>query len=179
MPLSEKGTVERVKARQGLLSKIQNVFTGGYATKEDLRELDRRLRDIYYEDLRELRHRWEKAYLEALEAGQSALGRHFKSVIQTLDRVSEQIHRADYGYAGLFDRKGHIREPELGSVFDYDKELGEHLERLGGSIEKVYSDVRAGAWKAVSDGVEALKESLTDIEVRWREREKRFRKLEV
>ena len=46
--MEERETVEKVKGRQGVLSKIQNFFTLGYGTKEDLRELDRKLRDFYY-----------------------------------------------------------------------------------------------------------------------------------
>ena len=55
--MDESGTIERVKARQGLISKIQNVFLGRYAVKEDLRELDKMLQDSYHDDLREFRHR--------------------------------------------------------------------------------------------------------------------------
>jgi len=177
--VGEQGTIDRVKARQGLISKIQNVLLGGYAVKEDLRELDRMLRDSYYEDLREFRHRWERAYLEALESGQSALGRHFKSAIQTLDRVSEQIHRGDYGYAGLMDRKGHIRETELARVFDYDKELEGDVNRLGEAVEKVHSSVMEKAWDTVPTQIDSVRNALREVETRWTEREKRFRSLEV
>ena len=177
--MDEQGTIDRVKARQGLISKIQNLLLGGYAVKEDLRELDKMLRDSYYGDLREFRHQWERAYLESLELGQSALGRHFKRVIQALDRVSEQIHRADYGYAGLMDRKGHIREDELASAFDYDKELSGDVERLGEGVEKVHSSVMEGAWDAVRAQIDAVGDVLLEIEKSWKGRESRFRSLEV
>jgi hypothetical protein len=119
--MSEKETIEKVKDKQGLLDKIQNVFGFGYATREDLRELDKKLRDFYYADFKGLRHRWEEIYLSALNAG-TATG-DFKKVIQIIDRVAEKVNRADYGYAGLFDRKGHIRESEIARVFNYDKAL--------------------------------------------------------
>ena len=35
-----QSTVDKVKSEQGIFDKIQNFFTGGYGTKEDLRELD-------------------------------------------------------------------------------------------------------------------------------------------
>ncbi|MCZ2809688.1 MAG: hypothetical protein O2V44_10075, partial [Candidatus Bathyarchaeota archaeon] len=107
--MSERETIEKVKGKQGILSKIQNFFTLGYGTKEDLRELDRKLRDNYYVDLRDMRHVWEDLYLEAMDAG-VAQSRDYKKVIQVLDRVTEKVRHADYGYAGLMDRKGHIRE---------------------------------------------------------------------
>jgi len=58
--MSEKETIEKVKDKQGILAKIQNVFGLGYATKEDLRELDKKLRDLYYADFKSLRHKWEE-----------------------------------------------------------------------------------------------------------------------
>ena len=177
--MDEQGTVDRVKARQGMISKIQNFFLGGYAVKEDLRELDKMLRDSYYDELREFRHQWERAYLEVLESGQSALGRHFKRVIQTLDRVSEQIHRADYGYAGLMDRKGHIREDELASAFDYDKDLSGDVNRLGEAVEKVHSSVMEGTWDDVQSQMDTVRDVLQEIEKSWKGRESRFRSLEV
>ena len=48
--MAERETIEKVKEKQGILSKIQNFFTLGYGTKEDLRELNRKLRDNYYAD---------------------------------------------------------------------------------------------------------------------------------
>ena len=66
--MEERETIKKVKDKQGVLSRIQNVFTLGYGTKEDLRELDKKLRDLYYQDLRDLRHVWEDVYLAALNA---------------------------------------------------------------------------------------------------------------
>lgn len=126
--MSGKDTIEKVKDRQGILAKIQDVFGLGYATKEDLRELDKKLRDLYYADFRNLRHKWEEVYLSALNANVAT--DDFKKVIQILDRVAEKVNRADYGYAGLMDRKGHIRENELAKVFDYDKALSNELQAI-------------------------------------------------
>jgi hypothetical protein len=179
MRLSEKDTIERIKARQRLFAKIQNILTLGYGTKEDLRELDKQLRDFYWDDLRQLRHRWEKAYMEALDAGQMSLNRGFKGVIQVMDRLSEEVQRADYGYAGFFDRKGHIREDELTKVFDYDRGFDEDVARLKEGVEKVYSNVKAKAWSAVSDEVDAVRGVLDGVETKWRDRERQFRSPEV
>src|SRR3989304_9648289 len=109
-------TIDKVKQKQGIISKIQNIFTLGYSTKEDLRELDKKLRDTYYSDFKGMRHRWEEIYLEALNAKQRN-GDDYKKIMQVMDRVAEKVNRADYGYAGLMDRKGHLREKELAKVF--------------------------------------------------------------
>jgi hypothetical protein len=176
--MSEKETIEKVKDKQGILSKIQNFFTLGYGTKEDLRELDRKLRDLYYFDLRDMRHVWEDLYLEALDAG-VAQSRNYKKVIQVLDRVTEKVRHTDYGYAGLLDRKGHIRENELARVFNFDREFGSTLDNLKEAISKTQSEVEAENWETVPEEVKKVKSLLLAFEDKWDEREKQFRPLEI
>jgi hypothetical protein len=177
--MSKRETIEKVKDRQGLFSKIQNFFTLGYGTKEDLRELDRKLRDRYYEDLRDLRHVWEDIYLAALEAGLRAGKRNLKKVIQVLDRVMEKVRHADYGYAGLMDRKGHIREEELARVFNYDQSLSSDVESIKEAVDKTYSEAEAENWIKLPGEVRKIKGLILAFEKKWREREDQFRPLEM
>jgi hypothetical protein len=175
---STKSTIDQVKDKQGIISKIQNFFTLGYGTKEDLRELDKKLRDLYYADFKAMRHRWEEISLEALKAKVRNKD-DYKKVIQVMDRVAEKINRADYGYAGLFDRKGSIRENELAKIFDYDKTFGDQIQDLKTSIEDIYGLVEAENWTETSPKVRTVKLMLLDIEEKWDGREKEFRPLEV
>ena len=175
---SSKSTIDQVKGKQGILSKIQDFFTLGYSTKEDLRELDKKLRDNYYSDFKAMRHRWEEISLEALKAKMGNKD-DYKKVIQVMDRVGEKINRADYGYAGLMDRKGHIREDELAKVFDYDKTLGDQVQGLEQAIEDIYGLVEAETWSETPPKVRAVKLKLLEIEKKWDGREEEFRPLEV
>jgi len=171
-------TIDKVKQKQGIISKIQDIFTLGYSTKEDLRELDKKLRDSYYADFKSLRHRWEEIYLEALNANQPN-GDDYKKIIQITDRVAEKINRADYGYAGLMDRKGHIRENELATVFDYDKALSQSIMVIEQEIEGLYRNVEAEKWTEVPSKIRTLKNLLLDLETKWDSREQEFRPLEA
>ena len=175
---STASTIDQVKDKQGIISKIQNFFTLGYGTKEDLRELDKKLRDNYYSDFKAMRHRWEEISLEALKAKVRNKD-DYKKVIQVMDRVAEKINRADYGYAGLMDRKGHIREDELSKIFNYDKALGAQVDDLQKSIEEIYGMVESENWTETSPKVRTVKLMLLDIEEKWDGREKEFRPLEV
>lgn len=177
--MSEKETVEKVKERQGVFARIQNVITGGYGTKEDLRELNRKLRDYYFADFKAVRHRWEEIYLAALDAGQEAVGGHFKKVLQVLDRVAEKVNRADYGYAGLMDRKGHIREKELGRILNYDRALDEDVKGIVDAVDELYRASETGEWDNVEAKVRNIKSQILDFESRWNHREEEFRPLEM
>jgi hypothetical protein len=173
----EKDTIEKVKDKQGILDKIQNVFTLGYGTKEDLRELDKKLRDFYYADFKSMRHKWEELYLAAMNAGKA--GDDFKKVIQVMDRVGEKVNRADYGYAGLMDRKGHIRENELARVFNYDKDLSADIQAMVSAVEDLYNDSQAEEWADAAAKVRNIKSLILGFESKWDGREKQFRPLEV
>lgn len=175
---STASTIDQVKDKQGIISKIQNFLTLGYGTKEDLRELDKKLRDLYYADFKAMRHRWEEISLEALKAKVRNKD-EYKKVIQVMDRVAEKINRADYGYAGLMDRKGHIREDELSKIFNYDKTLGDQVQDLQTSVEDIYGLVEAENWTETQPKVRTVKLMLLDIEEKWAGREKEFRPLEV
>lgn len=171
------GTLTRVKERQGILSKIQNFITFGYATKEDLREADKALRDSYYQSLREMRQRWVEVNLSALEAGMQ--GDDFKKVLQVMDRLMEKIHHADYGYAGLFDRKGKIGEEGLAKGLDFDREFGAALAEIESSIGDVYSCRERGDWASVSEKVKLLRSKMVSIDEKWNERDRVFRSIGV
>ena len=177
--MAERETIEKVKEKQGILSQIQNFVTLGYGTKEDLRELDKKLRDIYYEELRDMRYEWADIYLAALESGRTASSSDFKKVIQVFDRVMEKVRHADYGYAGLMDRKGHIREDELARVLNYDRGLGNDVEGMKEAVKKNYSEAEAENWDSIPAEVKKMKGLLLAFEDKWREREKQFRPLEI
>jgi hypothetical protein len=176
--LSERETIEKVKEKQGIFSKIQNFFTLGYGTKEDLRELDRKLRDLYYIDLRDMRHVWEDLYLAAMDGG-AVQSRNYKQVIQVLDRVTEKVRHADYGYAGLWDRKGNIQENELASVFNFDRELEKDLDGLEAAVDKTKSLIEEENWENISAEVKNVKSLLLAFENKWTEREKQFRPINI
>ncbi len=172
-----QSTVDKVKSEQGIFDKIQNFFTGGYGTKEDLRELDRKLRDDYSAVFKRMRHRWEEISLSALKAKKS--NDDYKKIIQVMDRVEAKINRADYGYAGLMDRKGSIKENALGSIFDYDRALGTEINDLEQNIEEIYIMVESENWSETAPKVRSVKLSLLDIEKKWDGREKQFRPMEI
>lgn len=176
--MDEQETINNIKSKQGILDRIQNFFTLGYGTKEDLRELDKKLRDFMYEDFRDLRHVWEDIYLEALNANISVSSLKFKKIIQVLDRLMEKVRHADYGYAGLMDRKGHIREEELARVFNFDQVLSKDVEEIKQVINKISDDVEDENWVTISDDLKKIKKLLLTFEDRLQERKEKFRPLD-
>ncbi len=175
--LAEHDTIEKVKSQQGLLDKIQNFFLRGFATKEDLRELDKKMRDTQYQTLSEMRHTWEEIYLNVLDANVKVSKRDLKRVLQKLDRVMAKIRRADYGYAGLWNRKGQINENELARVFNFDKTITEDIAIMETAIQKTNQVVEDENWTEAREDIKHVKKLIYNLEDKWNERENLFRPL--
>ena len=176
--MDEKETIDKVKNKQGILDRIQNFFTMGYGTKEDLRELDKKLRDLMYEDFRSLRHVWEDIYLEGLNAPISISSAKFKKIILLIDRLMEKVRHADYGYSGLMDRKGHIREDELARVFNFDQVLSKDVEEIKEAITNTNNTVEDENWTTISAEIKKIKKLLLNFEDKLQERKEKFRPLD-
>jgi hypothetical protein len=170
-------TLSRIKDRQGIWGKIQNFFTLGYGTKEDLREVDKALRDNYYQTFKEMRYKWMEINLAALEAGLK--GDDFKKVVQVMDRLMEKVHRADYGYAGLFDRKGSIREEGLTKSLDFDKAFSADLAAFETSVNEAFADYEGEDWEAALPKVKKLRSKIVALDTKWNDREQVFRPIGV
>jgi len=177
--MSERETIDKVKNKQGILAKIQDFFTLGYGTKEDLRELDKKLRDLMYEDFREIRRKWEDIYMEALNQNISIPSPKFKKIIQVTDRVMEKVRHADYGYAGLMDRKGHIREEELAGVFNFDQTLSKNVEDIKQIVTQTYNNMEDENWTTMPTDIKNIQGLLLDFEDKLQQREEKFRPIDI
>lgn len=155
---------------KSVFDRIGNVIAPGYGNMEDLRALDKALRDQYNLELMNLRHQWEKIYLGVLEAGQSVIGRECKYVIQTIDRLAATINRADYGYAPLFDRVENIQGEALKSVLDYDRGLAVDLIKLGESSGKAEAAMKSATWSILASLVDGFNNDLRIFEEKWGKR---------
>jgi len=176
--LAEHDTIEKVKSQQGLLDKIQNFFLRGFATKEDLRELDKKMRDTQYQTLSDMRHTWEDIYLNVLDANVRVSKRDLKSVLQKLDLVMAKIRRADYGYAGLWDRKGQINENELARVFNFDKTITDDITSMKIAVKNINQVVEEENWIEARKEIKHIKKLIYELEDKWNERENLFRPLQ-
>ncbi len=154
--------------KTSILTKIENLFGAGYAAKEDLRDLDKQLRDGYFAEFKGMRKTWEEIYLTALKRG--VAGDEFKKVIQVIDRIAEKVHHADYGYAGLFDRTGHIREAELQKILGHDKALEQDIAEIKKAIEGLYADSERQNTDDLAK-VRSIKSLILALESKWNRRE--------
>jgi len=99
--------------------------------------------------------------------------------VQVMDKLMEKVNRADYGYAGLFDRKGHIREEGLTKSLDFDKAFGADLADFETSVNEVFADYGAEDWMAAVAKAKKLRAKIVALDTKWNDREQVFRPIGV
>ncbi|MBS7248655.1 MAG: hypothetical protein QXN15_08615 [Candidatus Jordarchaeales archaeon] len=86
-----------------------------------------------------------------------------------LDRVSERINHADYGYSGFFDAVK-VREKELDRLYEFDMGILEDVEAFRRGILELKERMEKGNLKDVYQDVFRLRRVLDDIDKKFNER---------
>ncbi len=162
--------------RSGPLEDLLNLVTAGYGRKEDLRALDKELRDGLYSELMTLHRRWEKLCLGVLDAGQTSTGKNCKAAIQSLDLIAAKIQRGDYGYAPLFDRVNKIQEEALSKLLDHDRNLVDNLTALSEDVRCAEEALKSSTWKSLDKSVEKIRDDLSILEDGWEQRKRSIKR---
>lgn len=80
-----------------------------------------------------------------------------------LDRVSERINHADYGYSGFFDAVK-VREKELDRLYEFDAGILEDVESFHREVLELKGKMERGDFKDVYQDVFRLRRVLDDID---------------
>lgn len=153
MEISEKNFLEK------LADKIPGL--SGYRAKEDRRETDKRLREYVGTRLDGVKAKVDDVKLEMTNQGNLAGLGPIGQFHRRLQRLTETIRFASYGYSGLFDQMK-IREAELDKIYAHDLKMLEVVDLLEGAVTTLGADP-VPATKAL----DALEELVTARKTMW------------
>ena len=116
--------LERVKGERGLLEKITSYIPGyhGYKEKELRRESDKLVREYAVQKLKEAKTTINEAVREVSDSGNLSAFQYANRALAVLDRVTNKVEHADYGYSGFFDAVK-VREDKLDKLTEFDYTL--------------------------------------------------------
>ena len=114
-------TVERVKRERGLTEKITSYVPGyhGYKEKELRRETDKLVREYSVQKLKEAKTALNEAVREVSDSGNIGAFQYANRTIAVLDRITNKVEHADYGYSGFFDAIK-VKEDKLDKLIESD-----------------------------------------------------------
>lgn len=153
MEISEKNFLEK------LADKIPGL--SGYRAKEDRRETDKRLREYVGTRLDGVKAKVDEVKLELTNRGGLAALGPIGQLHRRLQRLTETVRFASYGYSGLFDQMK-IREAELDKIYAHDLKMLEVVDLLDGAVSTLGTDP-APATKAL----DALEDLVTARKTMW------------
>lgn len=159
--------VEQAKANMGALERLLKGLPGisGYVDKELRRDADKRLRELIATQLTEQKQHLFALQKQLLSSGGLRWLDDVDQVIQKLQTVTDRIHTASYGYAGLFDAVK-IGEEQLTALHDFDAALATDVATIGEIVTRLQSADSA----SMSTTLQELSQAVTALDTLFNRR---------
>ena len=171
--MSEKKDVySDVKSQMRLSERIAAAIPGfhGYKEKEIRRESDRLIRNHL-----NLKLTAAKSDLKAIS--QKVADRRYFDVMTDLDRlnakmdrVTEKVNHASYGYTGLFDAVK-VKEDSLDRMIQFDSNLIEEITAVSSEVTALKTELAAGETKNLRTRVQTVTDKLEALEATFDSRD--------
>ena len=152
-----KDVYAQAKSQMRLSERIAAALPGfrGYKEKELRRESDKLVRNHLAQKLskgkdnvRSISQKIaDKRYLDILT--------DVDRLVAKMDRITEKINHASYGYSGFFDIVK-IKEENLDRMIDYDNQLIDSVNALTESIDVLKTQLLGGDYTNLKDKIQAL-----------------------
>jgi hypothetical protein len=173
MGMSEKKDVYgKAKDQMRLSERILAAIPGfhGYKEKELRRESDKLIRNHLYFKLSEIKN-------DLRAVSQKLADRRWLDVLQDMDRlialverVSQKVNHASYGYAGFFDAVK-IKEENLDRMMDFDNNLIDDVDSLKADVTAFKTEVTKGEAKNAKESIQGLIDKLESFEGMYDQRQ--------
>ena len=154
--------VNRAKDQMGAIERLLKGLPviKGYVDKELRREADRQLRETLASALEAEKQRLYDLQKKLLKSGGLRYMDEVDDLVQRLQTLTDRIHHASYGYAGLFDAQ-RIREEQLEALHRFDLALAARVAEIQQRIDQLAEAVGAG--EAMDEAVSELEKLLADL----------------
>lgn len=164
--------MEEVKqASPGTLETLMRKIPGfsGYLDREQRRDADRLHREFLAKGTATLKAKTQDVQEEMLRSGDMSQMGRLGDVGNRLDRLTERLRHASYGYSGLF-AQNEVNEEELNRIYEFDLSLVNHLQYAEEALKALETAV--GAKENVSARAADYEKTLRDMDAKIDEREK-------
>ena len=164
--MGEKRDVySKAKGEMRLSERILAAIPGfhGYKEKELRRESDKLIRNHLYLKLIGMKN-------DLRTVSQKLADRRWLDVLQDIDRlvakverVSQKVNHASYGYAGFFDVVK-VKEENLDKMIEFDDNLVDDAEGLMADVDAFRAEVTKGEAKTAKERIQSIVDKLDSFE---------------
>jgi len=172
--------MQRIQESEKLLEKIMLVLPGfsGYKKREQRREADKIIRNFLHSKLQEARDSLQDVHAAVAKSEQSNDLERIDKLLAVLDRVSERVNHASYGYSGFFDAIK-IEEPELDRIIGFDTQLVDGAKGLAERVKSIKTEVDAERFENLRESLSELRKAVEDFDRTFDERKEVIAAVEV
>ncbi len=167
-----KDVYAQAKSQMRLSERIAAALPGfrGYKEKELRRESDKLIRNNLplklskdKDNVRDISQRIaDKRYLDVLP--------NIDRLTAKMDRITEKVNHASYGYAGFFDIVK-IKEENLDRMITFDNQLLDEVDALTASIEDLKTQLLSGNYSNLNDKIQTVSDKFELLEDTFDQRE--------
>jgi hypothetical protein len=160
-----KDVYAQAKSQMRLSERIAAALPGfrGYKEKELRRESDKLIRNHLYlklskdkDNVRSISQRIaDKRYLDVLA--------DIDRLVAKMDRITEKVNHASYGYSGFFDIVK-IKEENLDRMIAFDNQLVEGVNALSDSIDAFKAQLLNGDYSNLKDKIQSVTDKIEMLE---------------
>jgi hypothetical protein len=168
-----KDLFAQAKNQMRLSERIAAALPGfrGYKEKELRRESDKLIRNNLTlklskdkDNVRGIAQRIaDKRYLDVLP--------DIDRLNAKMDRITEKVNHASYGYAGFYDIVK-IKEEHLDRMITFDNQLLDEVNALTASIDDLKAQLLSGNYSNLKDKIQAITDKLEALEDTFDKRER-------
>jgi hypothetical protein len=164
--LSEKKDLyAEAKNQMRLSERIAAAIPGfrGYKEKELRRESDKLIRNHLHLKLSEAKDDLKTVFQKLSDRRWFDVLTDMDRLVAKVDRVTEKVNHASYGYSGFFDIVK-IKEENLDRMIAFDSQLVGEVDSLTADVDAFKAELATGEFKNSKDRIQNLTEKLETLE---------------
>lgn len=171
--MSEKRDVYlNVKGQMRLAERIAAAIPGfrGYKEKELRRESDKLVRNHLDRKLSATKSEVKQIFQKLADRRYFDVLTDMDRLVAKMDRVTEKVNHASYGYSGFFDAVK-VKEENLDRMIDFDNQLIESVNALTTEVNTFKAELTSGETKNMKNMIRTITDRVEKLEGTFDKRE--------
>jgi hypothetical protein len=155
----------QAKSQMRLSERISSVLPGfkGYKEKELRRESDKLMRNHLVLKLSHVKDSFRSVFQKVTDRRYLDVLTDMDRLTAKIDRITEKINHAPYGYSGFFDLIK-VKEENLDRMITFDNQLIEYVDVLSTAVDDFKAQLVAGDYSDLKGKVQVVTDKLEALE---------------
>ena len=167
-----KDVYAQAKSQMRLSERIAAALPGfrGYKEKELRRESDKLIRNHIYMKLSNAKNDLRSIFQKISDRRYLDILSDMDRLMAKIDRVTEKVNHASYGYSGFYDIVK-IKEEHLDRMITFDNQLLDSVNSLTADIDVFTAQLLSGDYANLKDRIQVVTDKLEALEDTFDKRE--------